>query len=134
SLDAYTGVGAPARLQPQQRSTRLSKRTILYLMLGAIILVILGVVLGVLAVGGATTDASGAVTGASASSGIFGLSARACYGMGSIVALIAWIGALIKTAQIGRWGWFVAVLLLSGLGTLIYGIAGPEAPATAAAY
>ena len=110
----------------------MSKRTILYLILGAVVLIIIGVILGVLALGGATTDATGAVTGASATAGIFGLLALAAYGIGVILALIAWIGALIKTATIGAWGWFVAVLLLSGLGTLIYAIAGPETRAAPA--
>lgn len=109
----------------------MSKRTILYLLLGSIVLFILGIVLSVLAVGGATTDATGAVTGASASAGVFALVALGSYIIGGILALIGWIGALIKTAQIGRWGWFVAVLLLSGLGALIYGIVGPDQPQVA---
>jgi hypothetical protein len=36
-----------------------------------------------------------------------------------------WILGLIRTAQLGRWGWFVAVLLISPLGSLLYGLAGP---------
>jgi hypothetical protein len=112
----------------------LSKRTILYLLLGSIVLFILGIVLSVVAVGGATTDSTGAVTGASASAGIFALIAIACYGIGALLALIGWIGALIKTATIGAWGWFVVVLILSGLGALIYSIAGPETRAAPAAY
>jgi hypothetical protein len=31
---------------------------------------------------------------------------------------------LIKTAQIRRWGWFAAVLLLPVLGSLLYGLVG----------
>ena len=45
--------------------------------------------------------------------------------LGSLLALIAWIGALIKTARLGRWGWFVFLLLLSGITMLIYIFAGP---------
>jgi hypothetical protein len=45
--------------------------------------------------------------------------------VGSVVGFIGWIMALIKTAQIGRWGWVVAVFFLSVLGALIYGGAGP---------
>ena len=44
---------------------------------------------------------------------------------GVIAAVIAWIMGLIKTAQIGRWGWFAAVLLLPVLGSLLYGLVGP---------
>jgi hypothetical protein len=50
------------------------------------------------------------------------------------LATIAWIGALIRSAKMQTWGWFVVVLLFSGLGTLIYAIAGPsdqQVPATA---
>ena len=47
------------------------------------------------------------------------------YIVGGLCAFVAWILGLIKTAQIGRWGWFVLVLLISPLGSLIYGIAGP---------
>ena len=53
-----------------------------------------------------------------------------------IVALVVWIGALVKLAMQRAWGWFAAVLLLQliGLGIigmLAYLIAGPtdtEAP------
>jgi hypothetical protein len=45
--------------------------------------------------------------------------------LGGLLALIAWIGALIKTAQLGRWGWFVFLLLFSGITLLIYIFAGP---------
>lgn len=49
----------------------------------------------------------------------------ALYVAGTVAAIIAWLVGLIKTAQIGRWGWFVAVLLLSPLGSLLYGLVGP---------
>jgi hypothetical protein len=121
------------RHEPQKKgSTRLSKRTILYLSLGSIVLIILGVIFAVVAATGITTDATGAATGASASTGIFGILALACYGIGAILAVIAWIGGLIKTATISAWGWFVVVLILGSLGALIYALAGPETRATPA--
>ena len=49
----------------------------------------------------------------------------ALYIAGGLAALAAWIGGLIKIGQIRRWGWFVAVLLLPALGSLLYGLAGP---------
>jgi len=53
----------------------------------------------------------------------------------AIVHLIAWIGALIRSARMQTWGWFVVVLLFSSLGTLIYAIAGPSSqPMMAGAY
>lgn len=42
-----------------------------------------------------------------------------------VTTFIAWIGALIRTAQLGRWGWFVCLLVLTGITMLIYIIAGP---------
>ena len=51
------------------------------------------------------------------------------YVAGGIVNLVAWIGALIKTASLGRWGWFTCLLLLSGITMLVYIFAGPETPA-----
>ena len=50
----------------------------------------------------------------------------ALYVGGLVAALLAWIGGLIKTGRIGRWGWFVVVLLLSPLGSLLYGLVGPS--------
>jgi hypothetical protein len=47
------------------------------------------------------------------------------YLAGAIAALMAWILGMIRTAQLGRWGWFAAVLLISPLGSLLYGLAGP---------
>ena len=48
------------------------------------------------------------------------------YAGGGIVGLVAYIGALIKTASLGRWGWFVCLLLISGITMLVYIFAGPE--------
>jgi hypothetical protein len=39
--------------------------------------------------------------------------------------LIAWIGALIKTARLGRWGWFICLIIFSALALLIYVFFGP---------
>lgn len=46
-------------------------------------------------------------------------------GVGSILYLVSWVGALVATGKQGRWGWFVTVFLLNGLGMLIYLLAGP---------
>ena len=48
-----------------------------------------------------------------------------------IVALVAWIGALIKLGQLHAWGWFAGVLILHlvGLGIvgmIAYAIGGPD--------
>lgn len=43
-----------------------------------------------------------------------------------IVGFPAWVMALVRTARVRRWGWFVAILLLSPVATLVYGVFGPE--------
>ncbi|MEO7018717.1 MAG: hypothetical protein ABI234_01020 [Ktedonobacteraceae bacterium] len=45
--------------------------------------------------------------------------------IGAVFSAVAWIGALVRSAKMGTWGWFVIVLIFSGLGTLIYALAGP---------
>lgn len=40
--------------------------------------------------------------------------------VGGIVFAVAWIGALIRTVQLGRWGWFVLLLLFSVVSLLVY--------------
>ncbi len=54
--------------------------------------------------------------------------------LGGLASFVAWIMGLIKTAQVKAWGWFVAVLLVSPLGSLIYGIAGPDKGPEQASY
>jgi hypothetical protein len=46
--------------------------------------------------------------------------------VGGILDFIAYVGALIKMASLGRWGWFVCLLLISGITMLVYIFAGPE--------
>jgi len=48
--------------------------------------------------------------------------------IGLILMIAAWIGALVRTAQLQRWGWFVFLLLLSGLTMLAYIFSGPDTP------
>jgi uncharacterized membrane protein YhhN len=46
--------------------------------------------------------------------------------VGSLVGLVAYIGALIRLAQLSRWGWFIGILPITfGIGYLAYLIAGP---------
>ena len=48
--------------------------------------------------------------------------------LGSLAVTVAWIGALIRTAQLGEWTWFVLLLVLQGITLLVYVIAGPDQP------
>lgn len=53
------------------------------------------------------------------------------YLLGALAALLAWIMGLVRTARIGRWGWFLVVFLISPVGSLLYGLAGPTTRADA---
>jgi hypothetical protein len=53
------------------------------------------------------------------------LTGVALTGIGAILLLVSWIGALVAIGKQSRWGWFVLVFLLSGIGELIYLIGGP---------
>ncbi len=106
----------------------MNKRTITILSIVGIVLFIVGIVVAGAAAANAAascqnaTDTTSCVNASAGGLGIAGL----VYLLGIVASLIAWIMGLVKTAQIGRWGWFVAVLLISPLGSLLYGLAGPE--------
>jgi len=110
----------------------LNKRTIAILSGLSLVLFIVGIVVFSVVVGGAvaacanSTDPNCAA-GAAGTAGISTL----IFVVAGILGLIGWIMALVKTAQIARWGWFVAVLLLNPIGPLIYGLAGPTEKAQA---
>ena len=53
------------------------------------------------------------------------------YLAGVLAAVFAWLIGLFYTARLSRWGWFLGVLLLSPLGSLLYGLAGPATKASA---
>lgn len=90
----------------------MSKRNILYLCLTSIVVYVIGFIMNA-----ASSNGSG-----------FG---TILIVIGAILAIVAWIIAIIKTASMRRWGWLAAVvilgLLLGGVvGPLIYAIFGPE--------
>ncbi len=98
------------------------KKTIAWLFIPGIILAIIGYALYGVALAGALTAANAGDVPQFGATFYLGL---AIAFIGGILAFISWIGALVATAKQGRWGWFVAVLILNGLGELIYLIAGP---------
>ncbi len=85
-------------------------------------LVIVGLILIVV---GAATTSHDAYTGA-VSIGPLLVVGYIVMLIGGLVETVAWIGALVALAKISAWGWFVFVLLLSGIGMLAYIIAGPN--------
>jgi hypothetical protein len=111
------------------------KRAILILSIVAILVLIVGMVAFFGSVGAAaancTTSSSGQLQCPNnASGGILGGAALGLLGLfgGGLLAFVTWILGLVKTAQIKRWGWFVAVFFLTPLASLIYGIVGPDEP------
>jgi hypothetical protein len=108
------------------------KRTILWLVLTAIALMIIGVVVFAPSVASAASHCTQQqinsntcavnLRGAQAAGAIIGV---ILWIIAGLIWLVAWIGALVRSAKMGSWVWFVIVLIFSGLGTLIYAIAGP---------
>jgi hypothetical protein len=49
------------------------------------------------------------------------------YVVSTFLAVIIYVLALINTLRIGAWGWFTTVLLLLGIGALMFGLFGPTA-------
>ena len=114
----------------------MSKRTILFLSIAAILLFIVGgvayVVGGAAAVSCAGTGATSISQDCASQGALPVLIGTVLLGLGGLCSLLAFIFGLIKTAQIGAWVWFVLILLFTPLATLIYGIAGPETRAAPA--
>ena len=53
--------------------------------------------------------------------------------IGAVIEVVSWFLALISVAILGRWGWFVALLILGLIGLLlivvvIYSFVGPSQP------
>jgi len=100
----------------------MNKRTILVLSAAAIALAALGII-----VPGVSLAATANIPQGMAALG------GSLFALGALLGLAGWAMALIHTARIGQWGWFVAIVLFNAPGALAYGIAGPEAPAMRAA-
>ena len=116
----------------------MSKRTILFLSIAAILLGIVAAVAYVVGLGAVVNCAGTGATTVSTDCAAQGAT-PILIGIGvgilaGICSLIAWIGGLIKSAQTQAWVWFVLILLFTPLATLIYGIVGPDKPQAQAAY
>jgi lipopolysaccharide export LptBFGC system permease protein LptF len=86
------------------RSRFMNKKTLLYLSIGAIVLFVLAIILGFVnaAIGGIL------------------------YLLGGIVTFLAWVMGLLFTARAKEWLWFVIVLILFAVGTLLYSLMGKK--------
>ena len=112
----------------------MERKTSRNLYLIGLLLVVVGVILSIAGaasgLGGLTAAANSDATGGNvglAGFGVLTIIAFAALIIAGVLVLIAWVGALIKTATLARWGWFTVLLLLSGflIPMLIYIFAGP---------
>jgi hypothetical protein len=119
----------------------MSKATVTRLFVGGVVATVAGIVfglgaLGVALAGGAFLMSGPDVTGITSSSFAWAMVGLVLVGVlaiigGSIAGLVAWIGALLNTAQLNDKTWFVVLLMLGiwnlGFIALIaYVIAGPD--------
>lgn len=114
----------------------MERKTSRNLYLIAILLEIVGAVLFAVGAGAAaaTANSDGTLSATGGTSfGILSIIALLVIVVGSVLALIAWIGALIKLAKLGQWVWFILMFLFSGITMLVYIFAGPTEPKVASA-
>ncbi len=100
---------------------------LLYL-LGLVVEIIGGVLLGMGLAGSQTVTNGYTTTATSLGNPTLFTIGTILLVIGGIVILVALVGALIRMAQLGRWGWFVCLIVFSGITLLIYVFAGPETP------
>jgi hypothetical protein len=72
-----------------------------------------------------TTNAYGGTTTTPNNTALFAVGI-VIISLGSLAVTVAWIGALIRTAQLAEWTWFVLLLVFQGITLLVYVIAGPD--------
>lgn len=60
--------------------------------------------------------------------------AMVLFGVAGIMALVAWIGALVRTIKMRDWVWMVLLIAGSGIATLVYALVSGDQPLTAAKY
>lgn len=122
-----------SRVSPSlERSAMMRKKTIFWLVLTALILLVIGAAVFAPSIATAASHCtqeqinsntcSITLSGAQAAGVVIG---GILWLIGLILWFVAWIGALVRSAKMGSWVWFVVVLIFSGLGTLLYALFGP---------
>ncbi len=107
----------------------MSNRTIIRLAVSAIVLLIIGIAVfgvDVVAATGQCTNAQIISGTCNLNLGVGGVLSYIVWAIAGILWLIAEIGGLIQAAKARKWGWFVVILILGGLGALIYTAASPR--------
>jgi hypothetical protein len=97
----------------------MSRATVRKVFLLGLVLAIVGAVLAALTMRGGQAESSTVYAAGIALAGI-----------GALIEVISWILALISVALLGRWGWFVVMLILGVIGLLlivmvVYSFVGP---------
>jgi hypothetical protein len=59
---------------------------------------------------------------------VLGYGSVVLWALGALLGTFAWIGALVRMAQLRRWGWFAALLLIN-VAMFMYIHHGPDEPA-----
>ncbi|MGL5819656.1 MAG: hypothetical protein ACRCZD_00445 [Phycicoccus sp.] len=108
----------------------MSRSTTRWLYVGALLVAFVGVGLLVFAQPGVedpVADWRSIVTGDAApgTNYVRGRIGVALAGLSIVMSFAALVGALVRTAQLARWGWFVALLVFSSGALLVYLFVGP---------
>jgi len=111
----------------------LKKRTVLILWLVAFVIALIGSAMLGPSIYAAANNCSTTVYGtqncslpiSSPLTGI-GLLGAVIILIGVVVSLVAWILALIRSASMGSWVWFIVILIFGSIATLIYALVGPS--------
>ncbi|HEY1389213.1 MAG TPA: hypothetical protein VGF38_11770, partial [Ktedonobacterales bacterium] len=87
-----------------------------------------GCVLGIAIASSAGPDASGySAAGAASVNPVVLIFGVLLFLAGVVLELISWVGALVRSGQLGQWGWFICMLLpfINSFAFLLYLIIGP---------
>ena len=88
-------------------------------LLGLLIWVIGAVVFGMSPDGSKLISNPGNITGFQQVTGLMATGGYLVMALGGILILLSWIGGLVRTAVLGRWGWFIVLLILGLIGLLV---------------
>lgn len=103
-------------------------RTLSLIGLIGFLLGVAGILVGIFVGKTSFTDASGTHLTAIGIPALF-VSGIVIATLANITGVIARVFALIRTAQLQRWGWFATMLVLGDLVTILWSTTGPDTPA-----
>jgi hypothetical protein len=86
--------------------------------------IVAGILLAISIPGGTSTQTATGTQVTPGNGALFGIALFLFFAAG-IVGFVAWIGALIRMAQLKRWGWLICLIVFSGIAMLLYIFIGP---------